>query len=271
MLFERIAISLLLIPFGIWVIGAGGWLFTLMIAVILCLAAHEYATLFQRHGFRPAAYLLVFGTLTLVLVRHLAAFEFDSLLLVMLVLISMTWHAIDFERGAPQAGTDFALTIAGIIYIGWMGSFFISLRQMPDGVWWFMTALPAIWLADSAAYSFGKKFGKHKLAPRLSPKKTWEGYFSGVFFGPLLTLGMVLLWRFGAGTDSTITLLRALIVCLVVAIVAPIGDLGISMLKRQFSVKDTGTLLPGHGGALDRIDSWVWAAVLGFYIVTWLT
>jgi phosphatidate cytidylyltransferase len=271
MLFERIAISLLLIPFGIWVVGAGGWLFTLTITVILCLAAYEYAMLFKKQGFRPATVLLVLGTLALVLIRHLAAFEQDAVLLAFLVLISMTWHAIDFEKGAPQAGTDFALTIAGVLYIGWMGSYFISLRHMPDGVWWFMTALPAVWFADSAAYSLGKKFGRHKLAPRLSPKKTWEGYLSGVVFGSLLTLGMVLLWRFGAGPDSTITVARAFLVCLIVATVAPIGDLGISMLKRQFGVKDTGTLLPGHGGALDRIDSWVWASVIGFYMVTWLT
>jgi phosphatidate cytidylyltransferase len=271
MLFERIAISLLLIPFGIWVIGAGGWLFTLTISVILCMAAYEYATLFQRQGFRPATFLLVSGTFALVLVRHLVAFKHDALLLAILVLISMAWHAIDFERGASQSGTDFALTIAGILYIGWMGSYFISLRHLPDGVWWFMTALPAVWLADSAAYSFGKKFGRHKLSPRLSPNKTWEGYFSGVVFGPLVTLGLVLLWRFGAGPESTITLIRALIVCVVIATVAPLGDLGISMLKRQFGVKDTGTLLPGHGGALDRIDSWVWGSVLGFYLVTWLT
>ncbi len=269
MLFERIAIALLLIPLGIWVVGAGGWLFTLMIAAILGMAAFEYAKLFETHGYRPATALLVLGTLTIIFIRHLVGFRFDDVLLGALSLVSMAWHALDFERGASQAGTDFALTLAGILYIGWMGSYFIALRALPDGLWWFMTALPAVWLADSAAYSFGKKFGKNKLAPRLSPKKTWEGYFSGIVFGSLATMGMVLLWRFGAGQDSTITLTRALIVCVVVAAVAPIGDLGISMFKRQFQVKDTGRLLPGHGGALDRIDSWIWAAVLGFQLVRW--
>ena len=271
MLYERIVIALLLLPFGIWVIGAGGWLFTLMIAVILCLAAYEYAMLFRREGFRPAAILLVLAVPALVIARHLFNFDNDPAILAIMTLLSMTWHAIDFERGAPQAGTDFALSLAGILYIGWLGSFFISLRQMPDGVWWFMTALPAVWLADSAAYSFGKRFGRHRLAPRLSPNKTWEGYLSGVIVGPLLALGMLRLWQFGAGPDSTLTLTRGLIVAVVVAILAPIGDLGISMLKRQFGVKDTGSLLPGHGGALDRIDSWVWAAVLAFFSVTWLT
>ena len=271
MLFERIAIALLLIPFGIWVIGAGGWLFTLTIAGILGLAAYEYARLFETRGSRPAIHLVVIGALTFVVVRHMVSFSLDIELLAAFVLLSMTWHAVDFERGAPQAGTDFALTVAGLVYVGWLGSFFIPLRHLPDGVWWFMTALPVVWLADSAAYSFGKRFGKHKLAPRLSPNKTWEGYLAGIVFGPLLTMGFVLLWRFGAGPESTITLTRALIVCLIVASVAPIGDLGISMLKRQFGVKDTGSLLPGHGGALDRIDSWVWAAVLGYFAVTWLS
>jgi phosphatidate cytidylyltransferase len=271
MLFERIAIALLLIPFGVWVIGAGGWFFTLTIALILCLAAYEYAMLFQRHGFRPAALLLVLGTFSLAIARSIVGFDVDPPLLALIVLLSMAWHAFDFERGASQAGTDFALTLGGVLYIGWVGSYLISLRQLPDGVWWFMTALPAVWLADSAAYSFGKRFGRHRLASRLSPKKSWEGYLSGVVFGPLLMMGMVGLWQFGAGVDSTITLARGLLVSIVIVILAPIGDLGISMLKRQFGVKDTGTLLPGHGGALDRIDSWVWAAVLGFFMVTWLT
>lgn len=271
MLFERTAIALLLLPFGIWVIGAGGWLFTLTIALILSLAAYEYGMLFRRQGFRPARVLLVLAAFAFVITRHLVGFEHDPLLLAAFALTSMAWHAVDFERGAPQAGTDFALTLSGILYIGWVGSYFISLRQMPDGVWWFMTALPAVWLADSAAYSFGKRFGRHRLAPRLSPKKTWEGYLAGVIIGPLLALGMLRLWQFGAGPGSTLTLTRGLIVGVVVAILAPMGDLGISMLKRQFGVKDTGTLLPGHGGALDRIDSWVWAAVLGYFVVTWLT
>jgi phosphatidate cytidylyltransferase len=271
MLFERIAIALLLIPFGIWVIGAGGWLFTLTIAVILCLAAYEYAMLFRRQGFRPAAPLLVLAVLVLVLTRYLFGFDQDPAVLAILSLVCMAWHALDFERGAPHAGTDFALTLGGILYVGWVGAYFISLRQMPDGQWWFMTALPAVWLADSAAYSFGKRFGRHHLAPRLSPKKTWEGYLAGVIVGPLLALGMLRLWQFGAGPASSLTLTRGLIVCVVIATFAPIGDLGISMLKRQFGVKDTGSLLPGHGGALDRIDSWVWAAVLGFFMVTWLT
>jgi phosphatidate cytidylyltransferase len=271
MLYERIAIALLLIPFGIWVVGAGGWLFTVTITAILCLAAYEYAKLFELHGYRPATLLLVAGTLVLALARHLFAFSLDPVLLAALILLSMTWHALDFERGAPQSGTDFALTVGGIVYVGWMGAYFIALRQLPDGVWWFMTALPVVWLADTAAYSFGKRFGKYKLAPRLSPNKTWEGYLAGIVGGPAVTMLMVLLWRFGAGPDSTITLTRAFIIGLIIATAAPMGDLGISMLKRQFKVKDTGALLPGHGGALDRIDSWVWAAVLGYHLVVWMT
>ncbi len=271
MLFERIAIALLLIPFGFWVIGAGGWFFTLTIAAILALASYEFAMLFQRQGYRPATYLLVLSSIGFVIARHLKGFDADPFILAFFVLASMTWHAIDFERGAVQSGTDFALTIGGFLYIGWMGAYFISLRRLPDGLWWFLTALPAVWIADSAAYSFGKQFGKHRLAPRLSPKKSWEGYLAGVVAGPLLALGFLRLWQIGAGPDSTLTLLKGAILGLVVAILAPIGDLGISMLKRQFGVKDTGTLLPGHGGALDRIDSWIWAAILGYFLVIGLS
>jgi phosphatidate cytidylyltransferase len=271
MLFERMAVALLLIPFGFWVIGAGGWFFTGTIALILAMAAYEYATLFRNEGFRPATWILVIGTLALVLLRYVVGFDVDGPLLAGLILASMAWHAIDYERGAPQSGTDFALSLGGLFYVGWMGSFLISIRELPDGLWWFMTALPAIWLADSGAYFIGKWIGRHRLAPRLSPKKTWEGYIAGIILGPIIMLGFIRIWQFGAGANSSLSLSTGVIVALLISIVAPMGDLGISMLKRQFGVKDTGALLPGHGGALDRIDSWVWAAVIGYFMVIWLT
>jgi phosphatidate cytidylyltransferase len=79
-----------------------------------------------------------------------------------------------------------------------------------------------------------------------------------------------MLWRVGAGPDSGLDASQGLLMGTVVAILAPLGDLGISMIKRELKVKDTGALLPGHGGALDRIDTWIWAAMLGFFLVTWL-
>jgi phosphatidate cytidylyltransferase len=124
--------------------------------------------------------------------------------------------------------------------------------------------------ADSGAYFIGKGFGRHQLSPRLSPKKTWEGYFGGIIVGLILTTLLAALIQWSIGPDSTITPLRGALVGLVMGVVPTLGDLGESMIKRQMGVKDSGNILPGHGGAFDRVDSWLWAVAIGYYMVVWL-
>lgn len=130
-----------------------------------------------------------------------------------------------------------------------------------------LTALPAIWLADGGAYLVGRKNGKHKMAPRVSPGKSWEGYLAGVLFGALGTMGLAFLWGLNA---PEITPFRGFLLGAVISVLAPLGDLGESMLKRQFGIKDSGVFLPGHGGALDRVDSTLWAAFIGYLMITLL-
>jgi len=271
MLRERLVVAILLLPLALWVIADGGWLFGLLVASILGLAALEYGRLSMSSGFRPSLPLLVGGVVILAITRFLFGFEHAPLTLVILTLGSMAWHLLDYERGAPRSGTDFAITTAGVLYLGWIGGFLISLRSLPGGEWWLLLALPSVWLADSAAYFVGRRVGRHRLAPRLSPKKTWEGYLSGVVFGALAGAAFAWIWGVGAGPASGLAPWRGFLMGAVIAALAPLGDLGISMIKREHGVKDTGSLLPGHGGALDRIDSWLWAAVLGFYLVVGLS
>ena len=133
-----------------------------------------------------------------------------------------------------------------------------------------MVALPAIWFADSGAYFYGRVYGRRKLSPRLSPKKTWEGYIAGIVIGILGSTAFAAMWQLPAGPETAITPLRGAILGLVLSVIAPLGDLGESMIKRQFGIKDSSNLIPGHGGAFDRIDSWLWAGVVGYYIITWL-
>jgi phosphatidate cytidylyltransferase len=270
MLRERIAILLLVLPVLAWVVVDGGWLYAVVISVLLAIAAFEYGMLFRRHGYRPSLPLLVGGVLLLGLVRFSAGFSGSPALIAILSMVVMIWHLVDFEKGASTSGTDFAISLAGIIYLGWIGAFLISLRGLADGVWWFLVGLPSVWLADSAAYFVGNWLGRHRLSPRLSPKKSWEGYIAGILAGALAGAGFAALWRVAAGESSSLTWSRGLIVGSVIATFAPLGDLGISMIKREMSVKDSGSILPGHGGALDRMDSWLWAGVLGYYAVSGL-
>ncbi len=270
MLRERLAVTLLLGPLALWIIATGGWLYLAGLSLLLGLAAAEFGLLFRRSGLRPALPLLVGGVVTLAVGRQLFDAGQLALTVAALLLASMAWHAIDYERGASQSGTDFAVTAAGTLYLGWIGGYLIALRRLPEGEWWVLLALPSVWLADSGAYFVGKAVGRHKLAPRLSPNKTWEGYLAGVVTGALAGAGLAALWRVGAGPGTQLTAQLGAVIGAALAAITPLGDLGISMFKRQMQVKDSGSLLSGHGGALDRTDSWLWAGALAYYLVIWL-
>jgi phosphatidate cytidylyltransferase len=270
MLVKRLLVTIVLLPVGMAAIIAGGWYLTALVAIFMCLAAWEYSILFHTGGLQPASALVIGGTLLLLVGRNINGFESAPWMISLIILLSMTYHLVAYERGRDQAGTDFAVTLAGILYIGWFGAYFISLRNLSEGKWWILVVLPAVWFADAGAYFIGKSFGRHKLCPRLSPKKTWEGYLGGIVVGVLLTALFAAIWRVGAGPNSAITLLRGALVGLVMGIFPTLGDLGESMIKRQVGVKDSGNILPGHGGAFDRVDSWLWAVVIGYYMVLWL-
>lgn len=267
MLPRRAAIALLLIPFVAWVISDGEWLFLGGLAFVLALAVFEFASLYQHVGRRPAAALMVAGVLALSAARFFVVFRYDAIIVGAFCILAMAWHVREFEQGVTHAGTDFALSVAGFIYVGWVGSYLILLRRLPDGLIWFMTVLPAIWVADMLAYLIGKAIGSHRLAPRTSPKKSWEGYLAGIVGGMLGGVLFLNLMSVGVDAGSNVQTSTGILVGAVVGLVAPLGDLGISMLKREVGVKDTGSLLPGHGGALDRMDSWFWAAFIGYNLI----
>lgn len=243
---------------------------TTLVAIFMGLAAWEYVSLFRLGGLQPARLLVVGGTLSLVLGRMINGFDSAPWIITLLILLVMTYHLVAYERGRDQAGTDFSVSIAGILYIGWLGAYFISLRSLPEGMWWVLVVLAGVMFADSGAYFIGKGFGRHLLSPRLSPKKTWEGYFGGIVVGVILTTLLAALIHQAVEPESAITPLRGALVGLVMGVIPTLGDLGESLIKRQMGVKDSGNILPGHGGAFDRVDSWLWAVAIGYYMVIWL-
>jgi len=271
MLRQRVLVALVLLPVGLAAIIVGGLYFFILVASILGLAAWEYAQLFRAGGLQPCAPLVVGGVLAIQVARYLVGFEADAWLVPLLILLSLTFHLVAYERGREQAATDFAVTVAGTFYIGLMGSFLLALRELPQGQWWILVVLPAVWLADSAAYFVGIRFGRHRLSPRLSPKKSWEGYLAGIPVGILGAPLLVLLYQqLGLPPDGPITLGHAAVLGAIMAVFPTLGDLGASMIKRQVGVKDSGNMLPGHGGWFDRIDSWLWAAGIGYFIIQWI-
>lgn len=145
------------------------------------------------------------------------------------------------------------------IYCTWLPLHMISLRLLPQGSWMLMSVFIMVWVCDSGAYFTGYFLGKHKMAPRLSPKKTIEGGVGGVL---LTVVAALIIQRF---LPIAPNMLNAVIVALLVAFGAIVGDLFESYLKRSFGVKDSGNILPGHGGFADRFDSFLMVAPLCFY------
>jgi len=271
---DRLAVSILLIPAALLVMEIGGWLYLAVIVVMLLLAAREYVRLFANTHHRPARMIVLGGVGLLLITEQMPALNRSHLLpavLTLLCVASLVWHLVDYERGAPASGTDFVITLGGIVYLGWLGRYFITLRAQPEGLWWLISALSSMWLADTGAYVFGRLFGrrffKQPLAPRLSPRKTWEGYVGSIVVGGLAGAGLGVMWGLGAGPAGLLTWQTGGGLGLLVGALGPLGDLGVSMLKRQSGVKDAGVLLAGHGGALDRIDSWLVAVPLGYYFL----
>ncbi len=269
MLAKRLWVAIILLPIGLVLISIGGIPFALLIATFMGLAAWEYDRLYRAGGFKPAGVLIPAGALLLLYGRIASGFESAPWMISLVILASMTYHLVAYERGSDTAGSDFGITLAGVLYFGWIGGYLVSLRELPDGKWWFLVALPAVWLADSGAYFIGRKFGKHKLSPRLSPKKSWEGYLGGIVTGSLGAALLTLVWQVGAGPDSSLSIWKSALLGLTLSTLTPLGDLGESMIKRQFGIKDSSNLIPGHGGVFDRIDSWLWAGVIAYYAIDW--
>jgi phosphatidate cytidylyltransferase len=155
------------------------------------------------------------------------------------------------HQDAPLAVSQAMLTVIGVLYVGFPGGFAIAIRALPDGLLWLTVVLAATWGADTCAYFAGVMFGKHKLAPRLSPKKTVEGAIGGLIGGFALALLVLVI---GDQVNSTTLVMIAL-----APPVSIVGDLGESAIKRFFGVKDSHLpgldLIPGHGGVLDRMDA----------------
>ncbi len=269
MLAQRLIVSILLIPTGVFLIAIGGWPLAVAVTAILGYGAWEYWRIFTQGGYRPSAPLLILGVIALALARQIFQFLGSDLILACFIILSLGLQVFAFEKGNNSSALDFNITLGGILYLGWLGAYLISLRNLPDGLWWFMLVMPIIWFGDGAAYFVGSHFGRHKMSPRVSPKKSWEGYVGGVIGGALFGVMLASLWHLRA---PSVNPLKGLILGVIIAAISPLGDLGESMLKRGFGVKDSSKLLPGHGGVMDRIDSWLWGAAIGYYLIlyAWL-
>ncbi|MBN1219904.1 MAG: phosphatidate cytidylyltransferase [Anaerolineae bacterium] len=257
MLRTRIITALIAIPIVAVVVFLGELWFVLVVAVFALIAGWEFVRMMKVGGYAPNLYV------TLGLIVLLVGYGYRSevnlpLLLSAAILISMAWQLF---RHTPAPTADWALTLAGGLYIGWGLGHLVALRQLADGLAWVWLALISTWLADTAAYLVGQAMGRHKLWPRHSPHKTWEGFLAGIMGG---VIGAAIVIPF-----ANIGWTAGLVAGAMVPLVALFGDLSISLMKRHVGVKDTSNLFPGHGGFLDRSDSLLFVSVVMYYYAVW--
>jgi phosphatidate cytidylyltransferase len=236
--------------------------FTLLIflLVLALIAGGELLRLARARGARPVPLVGLAGVAAAYIVAYRqgpAAPE--DLPLVAAATVVLTAAAVLMRRDRDGAILSIASTVFVVIYVGLMGSYMMAMRSSPDGFRIALTFGLMVVLNDVGSWAVGKAIGKRPLAPQISPSKTWEGALGGA--SVTLIVGLLA----GIGFDPPITVGRGLVLAGLVVVAAPLGDLFESMLKRDFGVKDTGGVIPQHGGALDRLDSLLFTAPLFFY------
>lgn len=174
------------------------------------------------------------------------------------------FHFLFRLRDMETVARDVGLVVTAYLYVPFLLAHLVMLRLLPDGSSWLLLIMLIVMTNDSAAYYIGSAIGKHRLYPAVSPKKSIEGALGGL----LGSLGGTLLAKFTF--FSSLSYVDALLAALLVGITGQLGDLFESLLKRSFGVKDSGTLLPGHGGVLDRLDSIILAAPVTYYFAIYL-
>jgi phosphatidate cytidylyltransferase len=258
-LVSRVLVAVVGVPVVLGLVYLGGWwLFALVLGAAL-VGLHEYAALTRR--LRPLVLAGYLGAAAMLLGATLGGMPW---LLGGLMLTLLAAFVLQGLAGTRQPATvAIGTTLLGTAWIGLGLAHVILLRDLPEqGRLVVFTLLLADWAVNTLAFFAGRLVGRHKLAPRLSPGKTWEGFVAGTLAG--IAVAFFALYE---ERETFLSIPQAIVLGLAITLAAALGDLFESALKRDMHVKDTGRLLGGHGGMLDRIDSLLFAAPAAFYVV----
>jgi phosphatidate cytidylyltransferase len=264
------AVSLPLIVLAIWFGDRWPW-FTLLIAAAALAGAYEFYRMANFDRREPLLYLGLLWTLALVLSPHYSNPDLLPIVVTAVILVSLICLLL---RPSPErAFRDWAWTIVGALYVGWMLSYWLNLRGLEDGRNWVYLAMLTTFANDTGAYFIGRAWGKHKLAPKISPSKTREGALGGLICAILAAVVIATILKLISvklGASFVFTYWQIMLLGFLVGIFAQFGDLVESLLKRNMGVKESGNLLPGHGGVLDRFDSLIFVGAMVYHYVIWV-
>ncbi|MBM3676982.1 MAG: phosphatidate cytidylyltransferase [Actinobacteria bacterium] len=262
-LVSRLLVGAALLPIVLGVSWLGGWWLFAVVLLASLVALHELYTM--TRGQRPLVLAGYVGLVVLLLGVELGGIGWLGAGPLATVLVAFVLYGIADAR--PSAAAAFGTTLLGVVWVGGGLAHVILLRDIEEhGRTLVFAVALAVFAGDTAAYFVGRAIGRHRLAPTISPKKSWEGFIAG-------TLASVVVTFFALYEDreTYLAIWESLVLGLAVAIAAVLGDLFESAVKRDVGVKDSGRLLGGHGGMLDRLDSLLWAVPAAYYVTLALT
>ena len=264
MLKQRIITAAIGVPLIILVIWLGDPWFSLLIAAAALGGTFEFYHLGKGENVnRPLIYFGLLWSLAIVLSPLIPYYKaVDSLPIIMAFATVVSLFCVLCYSPREKAFHNWAWIVAGVIYVGWMLSYWLSLRVLDDRGIWVYLAMFTTFANDTGAFFVGRKWGKHRLAPAISPGKSWEGALGGLLSAILAAVGIVAILN-----PEKCSGWQAIILGCLISLFAQAGDLVESLLKRNTGVKDSGKLLPGHGGVLDRFDSLIFVGPIVYYYV----
>jgi phosphatidate cytidylyltransferase len=246
-----VAVLILLLVFG-------GGIGAVIVAAVLSLAMlYEFTDITISLEDRKEKRFVILGCAWLLQVVNfwMAGMEFALVMMSFLGLTAYFLFTSEKHEGEKlkQHYQELMSSIFGFIYLGFLPTYFVAIRTTAFGVHWIMLFLFVVWANDVGAYFVGKKYGKRKLFPHISPKKSWEGAWGGLGTAVVISI----LYR--VAFFHQLSWFGAIFIPVILSVVAPVGDLAESFLKRAFDKKDSSSILPGHGGFMDRFDSVIFA------------
>ena len=266
MLKQRIITAVIGISLLILLIWFGDPWFSLLIAVVVLISILEFYRMTAEFDKRcPLTYFGLLWALAVALSPHYRSTKLLPVIMVAAVVISLVW--LLFHSPREKAFHNWAWMVAGVIYVGWMLSYWIDLH-LGYGRDWVYLAMFTSFANDTGAFFIGTKWGKHKLASAISPGKTWEGAIGGLLSAVVgaIAISRILILFY----SSPIEYWQVVLLGCLISLFAQLGDLVESLLKRNMGLKESGNLLPGHGGVLDRFDSLIFVGAMVYYYVVWI-
>ncbi len=254
---KRVLTAVLLAPVIVAVVLiAPDWIFLPVVSIVALLCFYEYGGIVLAHGAQPPGWLVMLLGLALMLVPSAGPGAWVAALLIVLAL-SLRVYPLDG-----------VLPYASGVALGWLyvfGAWRCAIGLWRNNPYWLLYALVLNWAGDSAAYYVGRAWGRHKLAPRISPGKSVEGSLASI--AASMIFGWIWLRLLSPGTP----LIQVLLFSAIANVAGQLGDLVESAMKRGAGIKDSGTLLPGHGGWLDRVDSSLFSIPVIYYLLNWIS